>query len=53
MAYCRRNAIEVYLNEPRCTNKIFDVLGRGGDAHLHLADAKSQIRYLADSQTLV
>ena len=38
--------MEVDLNDLRPEIHIFDVLGGGGAAHLHLAKTKSQTRYL-------
>ena len=55
MLYYRWGTIEVDLNDFRAGTHVgfFDVLGRDGALRLHLTNAKSPVRYLTDSQTLV
>ena len=53
LIYFRGNSQEVDITDLRPGNKISDVLCCEGALHLHLAQTKFPIRYLADSQALV
>ena len=52
LVYCRRNAIDVDLNDLAHADRTFDVIVCDGELHMHLADRESHIRYLWGSETL-
>ena len=53
LVYYRRRTIDTDLNDHRPANRIFDILGCDGTSHLHFPNAKSNVRYLSGSGTLV
>ena len=53
LVHFRGSYLEVDLGDMRSENRLLDVVGCDGALPLHLPSAKSPIRYLVDSETLI